>query len=179
LYLINKDGSGLQQIYQTIDGSFITECDWSNDESIIALKTNDINGYNVSIFTINIEGNFLSTILSDVKGAAGGLNISVDNKLLIYTYDISEYENSGNRQLDTFIYLYDFSNNTSNILSTDKQPGTIDLDPRFSPNEAEVIFVNTSNDGISVKSIYSLKIYDTEERERKLLFLDTIMPDWE
>ena len=99
--------------------------------------------------------------------------------MLIYTYDISEYENSDNRQLDTYIYLYDFSNNTANILSTDKQPGTIDLDPRFSPNEAEVIFVNTSNDGISVKSIYSLKIYDTEERERKFLFYDATMPDWE
>ena len=179
LYLINKDGSGLRKIYQTIDGSFITECDWSNDESIIAVKTNDINGYNVSIITINIEGNILNTILSDVKGAAGGLNISVDNKLLIYTYDISEYENSDNRQLDTYIFLYDFSNNTATILSTDKQSGTVDLDPRFSPNEAEVIFVNTSNDGISTKSIYSLKIDDTDELERKLLFFDTIMPDWE
>ncbi|REE80263.1 carboxypeptidase family protein [Lutibacter oceani] len=177
LYLINKDGSGLQQIYKTIDGSFITECDWSNDESIIAIKTNDITGFNVSIYTIDLAGNILDTILSDVKGAAGGLNISINNKLLLYTYDISEYENSDNRQLDTYVFLYEFETEIASIISTGKQPGTLDLDPRFSPNEAEIIFVNTSNDGISTKTIYSLKIDGSEER--KQLFYDAIMPDWE
>jgi hypothetical protein len=32
LYKINKDGS-LTKIYQTTDGRFISECDWSNDGS--------------------------------------------------------------------------------------------------------------------------------------------------
>ena len=177
LYVINKDGSGLELIYQTIDGSYITECDWSNDESMIALKTNDLTGYNVSIYTIDLAGNTLTTVLSGVLGAAGGLNISIDNKLLIYTYDISEYENSDNRQLDTRIFVYDFDLATSTDISGGKENGTNDLDPRFSPNEAEVIFVNTSNDGISTRTIYKMDILG--ENDRTSLFTNTIMPDWE
>ncbi|MFA5297788.1 MAG: carboxypeptidase regulatory-like domain-containing protein [Lutibacter sp.] len=180
LYSINKDGSGLQQIYQTIDGSFITECDWSNDGSMIALKTNDVTGYGVSIFTINMSGNLLTTVLTGVNGAAGGLNISVDNKLLLYSRDVSGFESPNNRQLDTRIFVYNFVTSTSKDLSVDKPAGTIDLDPRFSPNEAEIIFVNTSNDGLSLKSIYKLNLdFIISVDSRTLLFPDATMPDWE
>jgi hypothetical protein len=181
LYIINKDGSGLKLIYQTPDGSFISECDWSNDESMIALKTNNINGYNVSIYTINTSGEILTTILAGVNGAAGGLNISVDNKLLVYTYDVSGYESSNNRQLDTKIFIYEFATATATDLSLNKVKGTNDLDPRFSPNEAEVIFVNTSNDGISSSTIYKSSVfYDRDDNiDRNKMFEDAFMPDWE
>lgn len=180
LYSINKDGSGLQQIYQTIDGSFITECDWSNDGSIIALKTNDVTGYGVSIFTINMSGNVLTTVLTGVNGAAGDLNISADNKLLLYSRDISEFESSNNRQLDTRIFVYNFITGIAKGLSIDRPAGTLDLDPRFSPNEAEIIFVNTSNDGLSLKSIYKVKLdYIISIDNRTLLFSNATMPDWE
>lgn len=177
LYQINKDGSGLKLIYQTTDGSFITECDWSNDESFIALKTNDISGYNVKIFTINKTGTVLTTILSGVKGAAGGLNISVDNKQLLYSYDISEYENANNRQLNTHIFVYNFASAAATDISLNKTAGTIDLDPRFSPNEAEVIFVNTSNDGVSKRNIYKMSVVENDDRI--IMFTDGMMPDWE
>jgi len=178
LYVINKDGSGLQQLYQTTDGSFITEIDWSFDESMIVLKTNDITGYNVSIFTIDMNGNILTDVLSGVSGAAGGLNISVDNNLLLYTYDVSGYENSNTRQLDTRIFLYDFSSSTSTDMSVGKTLGTNDLDPRFSPNEAQIIYVNTSNDGISSKTIEILDIGNSNDN-RTEFFVDAFMPDWE
>jgi hypothetical protein len=177
LYIINKDGSGLKQIYKTTDGSFITECDWSNDESLIALKTNDIAGYNISIFTIDLEGNTINNVLSGVHGAAGGLNISINNKLLLYSYDISEFESPNNRQLDTHIFIHKFSDATNLDISSNKIAGTVDLDPRFSPNEAEVIFVNTSNDGISIKNIYKMDIDDNNDRTK--MFSNAIMPDWE
>ncbi len=181
LYKINKDGSGLQLIYQTSDGSFISECDWSNNESMIALKTNDINGYNVRIYTINMSGDIVTTILSEVSGAAGGLNISIDNKLLVYTHDVSGYESSNNRQLDTKIFIYEFATATVTDLSINKVQGTNDLDPRFSPNEAEVILVNTSNDGISTNTIYRTSIsYDSDNNiDRNKMFEDAFMPDWE
>ena len=177
LYVINKDGSGLGELYKTLDGSFITECDWSSDESMIALKTNDANGYNASIFTINMAGTILNTILSNVNGAAGGLNFSVNKKLLLYSYDISEFESLNYRQLDTHIFIKNLSTNITTDLSTDKEAGTIDIDPRFSPNEAEIIFVNTSNDGISTRNIYRMNI--NEDVSRTSLFINAIMPDWE
>ncbi|MGV6845378.1 MAG: carboxypeptidase regulatory-like domain-containing protein [Lutibacter sp.] len=178
LYKINKDGSGLQMVYQTTDGSYITECDWSHDGSMIALKTNDISGYNVAIYTIDMNGNVTNNVLSGVSGAAGGLNISVDNKLLIYTYDVSGYENADNRQLQSHIFKYEFATSTATDLSDGNiTSGTNDLDPRLSPNEANVIFVNTSNDGISTKSILTLDIGDGSNRTT--LFTDAFMPDWE
>jgi hypothetical protein len=180
LYSINKDGSGLQQIYQTSDNSFISECDWSNDGTIIALKTNDISGYNVSIYTINMSGSILTTVLSGVKGAVGGVNISVDNKLLLYSYDVSEFEDTSYRQLDTNIFVYNFATATSSNISVEKPLGSLDLDPRFSPNESEIIFVNTSNDGVSAKSVYKIDLeYVISDDERTFLFSNATMPDWE
>ena len=180
LYVINKDGSGLKLIYQTSDGSFITECDWSNDESIIALKTNDITGYNVKIYTIDLGGNILTNVLSDVKGAAGGINISVDNKLLLYSYDVSEFENFNGRQLDSHIYIYNFISGETFDLSQSKESGTNDLDPRFSPNEAEIIFENTSNDNISTSYIYKSEFdLNSNDDDRTQLFENARMPDWE
>ena len=180
LYSINKDGSGLQQIFQTLDGSSITECDWSNDGSMVVLKTNDVTGYNSSLYTIDMYGTILTTVLSGVKGAVGGVNISVDNKLLLYSHDVSEYEISNNRQLDTKIFVYNFVTGITKNVSVEKPLGTLDLDPRFSPNEAEVIFVNTSNDGLSSKSIYKVDLnYIISVDIRTLLFSNATMPDWE
>ncbi len=176
LYLINKDGSGNQLIYQTTNGDFITECDWSYDESKIALKTNDINGYNVAIFTIDINGTVLDTILSGVTGAAGGVNFTVNNESLLYTYDVSGYEDSSYRLLNSHIFIYNFNTSELTDVSEGKEPGTNDLDPRFTPNEAQIIFVNTSNDGISEKQIATV---DVNGDDRATLFEDAFMPDWE
>jgi len=184
LYEINKDGSGLRLIHQTSDGSFISECDWSNDESTIAIKTNNSNGYNVSIYTIDMSGNKIKTILSGVNGAAGGLNLSVDNKMLLYSHDVSGFESSNYRQLDNRMFIYYFETDTTVDISESKDDGTNDLDPRFSPSEAEVIFVNTSNDGISQRNIFTQNVHkDTgiggDDYNREELFTKTIMPDWE
>jgi len=177
LFSINRDGSGLALVYQTLDGSFISECDISVDESMIALKTNDVNGYNISVFTIDMTGTILNTVLSGVNGAAGGLNFSVDNSKLLYTHDVSGYESVDQRQLDTHIFIYDFGTTTATDLSQSKPIGFLDLDPRFSPNEAEVIYTHTSNDLVSEDKIQSLSI--TNVGSRNDLFFNANMPDWE
>ncbi|MCA0931256.1 carboxypeptidase regulatory-like domain-containing protein [Lutimonas saemankumensis] len=184
LYEINKDGSGLRLVHQTPDGSFISECDWSSDGNLIALKTNNSNGYNVRIYTIDPNGAIVDNILSGVNGAAGGLDLSIDNKLLLYTYDVSEFESASYRQLDSRLFIYNFTTGVSKDVSVDKENGTIDIDPRFSPSEAEIIFVNTPNDGISGKSIYTQSVeQDSDEvgngYNRKVKFENAIMPDWE
>lgn len=178
LYSINKDGSGLEEVYQTTNGNYITEIDWSNDGTKIALKTNDLSGYNVEIFTIDMNGTVIDNVLSGVSGAAGGINFSIDGKLLLYTYDVSGFQSSDYRQLDTHIFIYDFQTASASDESGQKVAGTNDLDPRFSPNEAEIIFVNTSNDGISQRDIVKMEI-DGVSTTRTILFPDAKMPDWE
>lgn len=177
LYKISSDGSGLAKIFQTPNGKFISECDWSADGSKIALKVNDANGYNVEIYVINPSGTVITTILSGQTGAAGGLNFSVTGQKLVYTKDVSGFENLNYRQLDTRIFEYNFISDTSTQIVTEKVLGTNDLDVRYSPNESELIFTNTSNDGISAKSIMKTAIGVINSRV--ILFSGTSMPDWE
>ncbi len=177
LYAINVNGSGLEQIYQTTDGSLITEVDKNENTAIIALKTNDLDGYTVRIFTIDLAGVEQNVVLTGVMGAAGGIDVSADGTQLLYTRDMSGAENTTYRQLDSRLFVYNFGGATSTDLSINKASGTNDLDARFSPNEASVIFVNTSNDGVSVKNVQTLSISDLTSRAT--ILQNAAMPDWE
>ncbi len=177
LYSINTNGQGLQLVYQTTDGSFISEVDVNENVNRIALKTNNQNGYNIDLFVIDFNGNILDTVLTGVTGAASGLQISFDGQNVLYTYDVSGNENSTYRRLNSRAFIYNIPGNTATDVSGDKPGGTNDLDVRYSPNEAEIIFVNTSNDGISQKDIFKRTL--GIGTSRTLLFSNAFMPDWE
>ena len=159
-----------------MNGNFITEVDWNQANARIALKTNNSVGYEVEIFTISTSGVVQDIVLQGINGAAGGLDFSYDGTKLLYTYDVSGSENVDYRQFDTDIFIYDFVSSSATNLSTDKPAGTNDLDVQFSPNEAEVIFMNTSNDGVSQNNIMKLEIIDVTNRS--LFIEDGKMPDW-
>ncbi len=177
LYSINVTGSGLNIVYQTTNGNLITEVDKNENTGIIALKTNDLNGYSVEIFTINTAGVVQNTVLTGQNGAAGGINLSIDGSRLLYTRDVSGLENTTYRRLDSHIFVHNFNGNPTIDVSVDKTSGTNDLDPRFSPNEASVIYVNTSNDGISARNIQVVRLSDLGDRTT--LLENSSMPDWE
>ncbi len=180
LYRINKDGSGLTQLYQTPNGKFISECDWSNDGSKIALKVNDASGYKTEIYVINTAGVVVNQIISGIAGAIGGLNFSITGQKLLFTRDVSGFENENYRQLDTQVFQYDFSTSLITQIGIDKPLGTLDLDARYSPNESELIIVNTSNDGLSVKNIVRFTPnINNLGASRAVLFSNAYMPDWE
>ncbi|MFV8368051.1 carboxypeptidase regulatory-like domain-containing protein [Flavobacterium sp. LB2R40] len=176
LYRINADGSGLVELFRTPNGKFISECDWSQDTTQIVLKVNDISGYNSEIYVINTSGVVLYQVLSGLDGAVSGLDISVDNQKIVYTRDVSGYQSSNYRRLDSRIFIYNRLTNTSTEVDTNKPNGFNDLDVKFSPNEAEVIFTSTSNDGISIKNIVKSSITDPDTRAT--LFSGGSMPEW-
>ncbi|WP_084677514.1 carboxypeptidase-like regulatory domain-containing protein [Altibacter lentus] len=178
LYRINSNGQGLELVYQTPDGSLISEVDVSETDDIIALKTNNLQGYDVQIYTIDFAGNVLDTILTGMPGATSGLNISVTNQMVLYSYDVSGFQGANYRRLDMRLFVYDLVTDITTDISQDKPSGTNDLEPIFSPNEAFVIFTNTSNDGISQKDVYRLEIESAED-SRELLYENAFMPDWE
>lgn len=178
LYRIRSSGQGLQLLYQTPDGSLISEVAVSENDNLIVLKTNNLDGYNVSIFTITFNGNVLDTLITGVPGAASGLDLSVTNGKIIYSYDVSGFQSSDYRRLDSKIFMYDINTGDPPVdISAERPNGTNDLEPVFAPNEAFVIYTNTSNDGISRKDVYTLEIGVEETRE--LLYTDAFMPDWE
>jgi len=178
LYRIRSTGQGLQEIFNTTDGSFISEEAVSESANLLVLKTNNINGYNVSIFTARLNnGTVLETILSNAQGGASGLDLSFNNEQILYSYDVDEFQSLPEyRRANSRIFLYDLVAHTATDISGDKEAGTNDLEPMFSPNGASVIFTNTSNDGISQKDIFTLEINQTS---RTLLFSDAFMPNWE
>lgn len=177
LYRINSNGGGLNQVYQTTNGNFITEVDWNQNTSTIVLKTNNSDGYDVEIFTVNLSGVVQDIILQGMPGAAGGIDLSFDGTKLLYTRDVTGNQNQEYRQLNSQVFIYDFTTmTTNNTISFEKPPGTNDLDAKFSPTEAEVIVENTPNDGLSQSNIYKLTLGQVNGRE--LIEEDGKMPDW-
>lgn len=174
LYRINANGSGLVELFQTPDGKFISECDWSQDGSQIVLKVNDQSGYKAEIYVINTSGTVLYSVLSGLNGGVSGLNISVDNQNIVYTRDVSGYQNSTYRRLDSRIFIYNKGTSLSTELANSKPSGYNDLDVKFSPNEAQVIYTNTSNDGISEKNLLTTNL---SSPDRVTLFTGS-MPEW-
>lgn len=176
LYKINADGTGLTQIYQTPNGKFISECVWSNDENSIVLKVNNNIGYEVEVFVISASGVVQYSVLSGISGAVSGLDITVDNSKIVYTRDVSGFQNLDYRRLDSRIFTFNTSTKVNTELISNKLAGFNDLDVRFSPNQAEVIYVNTSNDGISSNNIQKISLANVESRV--VLFSGASMPDW-
>jgi len=180
LYKINISGGGNELVYETPNAKFVTNVAVNEVNKFITLLTTNVNGFDASIYTINYSGAKLSTVLDNQKGAVGGLDISVDGKSLLYTKDISEFESGDYRQLNAHIYIYNFDTQNKIDLSQGKKAGFNDLDPRFSPNEASIIFTSTSNDGVSPTNIYMVGVNDMNvDSQRVELFQDAFMPDWE
>lgn len=180
LYSINADGSGLNQIYQTTDGSFISEVDIQEfDADLLLLKTNNINGYNVRIYTVRVSTGLEETVvLEGLPGAAGGVQISANGDRILYSRDTSNSENSQYRIFSSRLFIYETGSAMSFLLSTDVITGENDLDPRFSPSEGDVIFTRVDNNVGAIPSIFLFELGGNNPEDDQL-FTNATMPDWE
>ncbi|MEO9894667.1 carboxypeptidase-like regulatory domain-containing protein [Aurantibacter sp.] len=178
LYSINIDGSGIEEVYHA--GSvFISEVAVNPTNNLVVIKTNNIDGYNAKIAVVNVATDTeVEVVISGESGALGGLDFSADGSKVLYTRDMSEAENTAYRQLDSRIFEYDLSSNTTTEIETDKASGTNDLDAKYSPDDGSIIFVNTSNDGVSERRIYKTEENDGVDK-KKPLFTNAFMPNWE
>ncbi|MEM6967360.1 MAG: hypothetical protein AAF573_21530, partial [Bacteroidota bacterium] len=175
LYKVDHDGTGTELFAEAPNGFTYAECDWTLiDNKIIARLVGD-NLYNSIIYLYDADGNLVQPLLTDIPGSTGGPMFSTVGTGMVYTQDISGYEVPDGRQLDARILTRDLNGFVPLDLSGDKVDGTNDLDPRFSPDGAWIIFTNTNNDGISQKDIYRMKVDGTD---RELLFENAEMPDW-
>jgi len=175
LYKVNKDGSGLTPIAETPTGLTFTECDWTAQGNKIIARTTGDAPYKSQIFILSGDGTFETQIVLDDPGSIGGGVFSINGAKLLYTQDISGFENSSGRQLDARVIEKNINSGVAVDLSFNKLNGTNDLDARYSPDGAKIIFTNTNNDGISPKSIWMM---DVDGESRKLLFENAEMPDW-
>ncbi|SHJ60781.1 Carboxypeptidase regulatory-like domain-containing protein [Arenibacter nanhaiticus] len=178
LYSINLNGSGNKLVYEVVNGSFISEVAVNAVNNLIAIKTNDANGYNARIVVVDIAtGTEQNVVVEGQPGALGGLDFSVDGTKILFTRDVSGVENAEYRQLDARIFEYSLANGNVVEITTKKTAGTNNLDPKYSPDEGTIIFTNTSNDGLSEKKIFRTNA--SESNSSQLLFTNAFMPNWE
>jgi len=179
LYSINQDGSGLEEVYSVSSNSMISEIAVNPANDLVAIKTNDVDGYNAKIAVVNVASDTeVEVVISGEAGGLGGLDYSADGGKVLYTRDMSGVENAEYRQLDSRIFEYDLSSNTATEIDTDKDAGTNDLDAKYSPDDGSIIFVNTSNDGLSERRIYRTRD-DIGLENKEALFTNAFMPNWE
>ncbi len=180
LYKINVDGSGSgPPIYTTPDGSLISEVKIAQfDEDVILLKTNNFEGYEVKIYTYNLETEMEEhVILENVPGAALSIDISADGERVLYSRDIDEAENPIYRIFNSRMFIHDIPLNTTEMVQTDVLVGQNDYHCQFSPSEGAVIFTRVYNNINAIPSVFYTPIGQNEID--KQLFEPGFFPDWE
>lgn len=175
LNVINADGTGLSVLTEAPAGTTFVECDWVGPGNKILVRTLGNAPYASHIWLLEGDGTFINTVIPDLPGSTGGGVFSIAGTKILYTQDISGFNSITGRQLDARVFQVDINSGVRVDLSFEKIDGTNDLDARYSPDGAKVIFTNTNNDGISQKNIY---IMDLDGDNRSLLFENAEMPEW-
>lgn len=180
LYSVNSDGSGFKLEYTTSDGAFISEVAVPQfDDDLVMLKTNNSSGYDIRIYTARLSSQTEENIiLENVNGAAGGIDISANGDLALFTWDMSGSENGSYRIFQSRIFLHSIGSSDPLVpLNTDVLEGENDLDVKFSPSEGGVVFTRKKSNLNAIPAIYSFKFDDN--LVDRLLFTESFMPDWE
>ena len=176
---LSTAGTGVTtSFYEPAPGLIVTEIAWSEFNDIIALKLNDIEGYNVSIITVDLDGNLIDTIFEGQPGAAGGLDLNIDGSKVLYWYDTSGLELPSYLPQDARLFIYDSTTDTTTELETGVTDGFINIDPRFGPNENDVYFTQKGRISTATPSIF---VYDTSlpAENAELLLSNANMIDYE
>ena len=176
LYSIDRNGSNLTLLAQAPVNRHFRSCDFSGASNKIVAQTIGSLIYEGEIYLMDSDGSNMVKIVNDLPGIVENPTFSIDGKQVMYTQDAAGFDAQDGRQLDARIYILDLTSMAVVDVSSGKPAGTNDLQPRFSPNGAQIIFVNTSNEGDKTKSIY---VMDVDGGNRTLLFEDALMPGWQ
>lgn len=158
LYAVHPDGTGLRIVAQAPWGRFFAGCDWTEQGNKIIARVTGTSQYDNELYIVNPGTGVLSPLVTGRPGKMSNPDFSADGRQAVFTLDVANFQNNEGRQLDARVFLVDVSNGVITDISTEKVKGTNDLDARFSPNSAQIIFTNTSNDGFSTKSILTMEL---------------------
>lgn len=153
LYAVHPDGTGLRIVAQAPTGRFFAGCDWTAQGNRIIARLTGSSQYDSELYLINPGSGVLNNLLTGRPGKMSNPDFAPDGKHAVFTLDVSNFQNNEGRQLDARIFIVEVATGIASDISTEKVKGTNDIDPRYSPNGATLIFTNSSNDGFSVKNI--------------------------
>ncbi|PMD92480.1 hypothetical protein BWI97_20550 [Siphonobacter sp. BAB-5405] len=178
LYAVRTDGTGLRAVAQAGSGRVWAGCDWVS--SRIVARSTGTSFYDNELQVMNADGSAPRMFYARRTARVGNPVLSITGQQVLFTADVADFQNEEGRQLDSRLHSFDLNRNTLTELSvvnlqTSKVAGTNDLDPRFSPNGASLIFTNTDNTGQGVRSVYTS---DVNGANRKLILSQAEMPYW-
>ena len=176
LYRIERDGSNLSLVSTAPANRHFRMVDWTERGNRIAAQTIGANINDSEIYLMNADGSNMTLLVEDLPGRVESPVFSIDGNSILYTHDVSGFENLEGRQLNAHIFRKAIDGSGVVDLSRYKPEGTNDLYPKYSPDGSKIIFVNTSNDGLSPNDIYIMDAADG--RNRVKLFSNATMPDW-
>lgn len=175
LYSVDENGSNLTLIATAPAGRHFRECEYSTFGDKIVVLTIGEKIYDNEIYTLNADGSNMTLVVDNLPGIVESPSWTIDGNSILYTHDVSGFESPTGRQLDARVFLKSLVDTTLEDLSTNKEPGTNDTHPSFSPDGAFIIFENTTNDGFNPKDIW---VMDIQGDGRRLIIQDAETPDW-
>ncbi|WP_439184215.1 carboxypeptidase-like regulatory domain-containing protein [Carboxylicivirga taeanensis] len=176
LYRINKDGSGLFKVSTAPAGRNYVFVDWSGIADKIVVQTRGVNIYDSEIYLMNPDGTDMVPIVENEDGRTEYPTFSIDGKYVIFTHDHANVNDPYGRMYDSRIKVFELATSAvTDISYKEKADGTNDLQPRYSPDGSQIIFVNTPNTGTGQKNIY---VMDVDGENRELYFENAEMPEW-
>jgi TolB protein len=175
LYSIFVNGSGRTLIATAPAGRNFREVEQSPQGNKLVALTVGSNVYDSEIYLMNSDGSNMTLFVDNQPGITERPSFSADGTKIIFTHDVSGYENQDGRQLDSHIFISSIDGNDTIDASIEKPAGTNDTNPRFSPDGAKIIFNNVPNDNSKAPGIW---IMDANGNNRRMIVNDGIMPDW-
>ncbi|GAA4403041.1 hypothetical protein GCM10023187_18730 [Nibrella viscosa] len=182
LYAIGTDGNGLRLVSELATGYFFAGCDWTSQGNRIAARLTSYSVYDNRIVLMSPSGKDTTTVYRRKSNRMSNPVFSVDGTRLLFATDYGSLQDWQGRQLDSQLLLYDIARKTTTNLSAGtstatgyKEAGTNDLEPRFSPNGARIIFTNADNTGTGAVQLMTM---DADGKNRKLLIAKAEMPFW-
>ncbi len=178
LYVINRDGTGMQELTSIDPDRHFREVNWSPVNDKIVTLTLGVDRYDAEILLMDTDGSNKEVIVGGREGAVENPVFSIDGKKILYTYDVSEFQSETGRQLDARIFEYTLETGNTRDMSAHKPDGTNDLMPRYTDNGARITFVNTQNTEGSTRDLWIMRADSTQSQHRNILIEDIEAPDW-
>lgn len=200
LYVVRADGSGNGRRLISLAplGRSFAGCDWTRygtapDGRIIA-RTTGSTVYDNRFIIMNPQGKDTAMVLNKPTWRVGNPVFSLTGDKVLFSYDKSTPPAEDGRQLNALIGLIYLTSKgpqepapvmeVGNDSKSAKQSGTNDLEPRFSPDGAKIIFTNVSNTGTGERTVWTSDLSeDSKENKvkgqnRVALIKDAEMPYW-
>jgi Tol biopolymer transport system component len=135
------------------------------------------------------DGKDTVTVYARTAGRVGNPVLSKNGEKALFSYDAVDFQNELGQQMDALIGLLTIKpSDPKGVVSpvmesgddakSKKERGTNDLDPRFSPDGAKIIFTNGSNTGRGAFTVMVADFDGKNGQNRTVLSKGAEMPYW-